>query len=144
MNTKTINREIKILERRKKMLEALMAKQNRIENQIKALRGGAKPFVPTVVKTKVVTMKKERDLPRGVLTMALVETMGRKAMSVKEVIEEMEKKDLPVEPAQIRNLLASSPRFHKVEGKRGYYKAEGLSGALFDRLQNEKPELVTA
>lgn len=142
MNIKTIEREIKMLERRKKLLQALAEKRERIENQIRSLRGGTKVKINAVATAKAI--KRERELPRGVLTMALVETMGKKSMSVKEIIEEMEKKELPAEPAQIRNLLAASPRFHKVEGKRGYYKAEGLSGALFDRLQSEKSKLVTA
>lgn len=120
---KEIDRQIKALTRRKKMMEALLVQRQIIEKKL----------------ANIETGESTRELPRGVLTMALVEVMKghKKGMPVSEIVEKATEKVENVTPPQIRNILNSSPRFERVEY--GVYKVNGeLEGALFDRIREEK------
>lgn len=117
---KEIDRQIKALTRRKKLMEALLVQRQIIEKKL----------------ANIETGESTRELPRGVLTMALVEVMKghKKGLPVAEIVEKVQ---VEATPAQIRNILNSSPRFERVEY--GVYKAQGeLEGALFDRIREEK------
>lgn len=88
---------------------------------------------------------RERVLPRGVLTLALVEVLkGTKGATVNEVVEKLQEKDefktIPELTNMVRNSLNSN-RAHFKAVKRGVYKAHGkLGGALFSRLREESLE----
>ncbi len=93
------------------------------------------------VKGGVITrghIVKFRELPRGILTMAVASVIGDKAIPVPEIIEQVKPKFRKVTNFEhkIRCLLSASPRFKAVS--RGIYKNSGpLKGHLFDRLNRE-------
>lgn len=104
------------------------------DTQRKALREKAR----NERQIKVTTTHKFHELPRGVLTKALVDALGDSALPVPLVIEKVAPKFKKVTGIthKIRCLLSISPRFTRVS--RGVYKTSGeLTGHLFERLDKE-------
>lgn len=125
MTSKTIDRAIARLNRRKQIVQGLISKR------------AAKK---AVVKTTSVSARGARKFPRGVLTFAVAEVLSeaKRPMPVQEIIEQVEEK-IPGGGESVHQLLVSSNRFESV--KRGVYKLNGgkPKGTLFKNL-----ELATA
>lgn len=127
--TRRKNAIVKVQNKIKTLNESYEADLHKLEGELKELAIG------TSMGTRA-----PRKFPRGVLTLAVFETLhaaGKAGLKVPEIIEKVQSraefKNLDVAP-NIRALLVTSDRFESVD--RGVYRAsqKALKSALFSRL----------
>ena len=163
IQTKSLTERIdKAAERQKKALLALAQRRDEalkeasaIENQIRELAGfktvvAAGARAPRATSTAT---RKERDLPRGVLTLAICEVIKankghRKGLHFSEIAEKVKQNpqlmNVPNIENRVRNVLnTNKQRFNRV-GKSTFRINEAPSGALFERLQEGEETAANA
>ncbi len=91
------------------------------------------------IKSSQVGVAKPRELPRGVLTLAILHEIGHRQLTVPEIVEKLTPKFKKVSGLRhkINCLLSASTRFKRVT--RGIYTSNGgiPESHLFKRLDNK-------
>ena len=161
MNNKTdkttgvelIEKQIAVLENRKRVLEKLIQEKEAIENRMEKLITGKEDVEkePTYTPRKKRNMRKPRQLvfPRGVLTAAtfsVLEGNNNKPMPSEQIVEAVKSSPLlrgnvPNDiDRRVRGLLVASHQFKSVGNDLYTTSKPKLTGKLFERISAIKQQ----
>jgi hypothetical protein len=142
-----LQRQLDAVKQRRELLNKLDAERQEIEASIAS--GNVSTSRTSSGNAKSSGKRKDRVFERGVLSFAVLDSMGRGAQSVSEIVEKVKAhpfikgKSVPDLDDRITNLVNTSAQLERLGNAR--FKSKGIPNTtLFNNLKARKSELVAA